>query len=86
MTDYQFMTNADTPWLAMDCLIETPVNPFTGNLINNGRKNEGEQHVFYTDAWGTEYNNGNTFLPGIWYALKNQNIFDMRNWREFRMP
>jgi len=75
-----FMTNADTPTLAMDGLIESPVNPFTQNAITDDAKDADEQHVFYTDFWGTEYNNGNTFLPGSWYALKNHDIFTMDNW------
>ena len=80
--DKRFMTNADTPLLSMDRLIKKPVNPFTKKPITNDAKYANEQHVFYTDFWGVEYNRGNTFLPGLWYALKNQNIFDMKNWRK----
>lgn len=80
MIDNRFMTNADTPLLSMEQLIENPVNPFTQNAITDEAKSAEELHVFYTDFWGTEYNNGNTFLPGSWYALKNHNIFDMGNW------
>ena len=78
--NYSFMTNADTPTIAFDGLISDPVNPFTGNVIDNEHKNENEHHVFYTDMWGTEENNGNTFLPGFWYSLKGDNIFDMSSW------
>ena len=79
-TDYQFMTNADTPTLAFDRLIDKPVNPFTGKLISSEEKNAEELHVFYTDEWDTKTNNGSTFEPGFWFSLKNQNIFDMGNW------
>lgn len=78
--DYKFMTNADTPVIAFDSLIDDPVNPFTGNPINNHAKEEGEVHILHTDHWQVDVNNGNTFLPGEWYAVRNQNIFDMSNW------
>lgn len=81
-TDYRFMTNADTPSLSMKDIIASPVNPFTGELINEDAKGAEEQHVFDTKMWKTDVNNGNTFLPGTWYSLKNQNIFDMNNWEK----
>lgn len=34
----EFMTNADTPTLAVDNLIRNPINPFTGRVINNDEK------------------------------------------------
>lgn len=80
--DHQFMTNADTPTLAFSGLLQDPVNPFSGKPINSEAKNTEEYHVFYTDAWGTEINNGNTFLPGSWYALSGQNLFDVSCWRK----
>lgn len=79
-TDHAFMTNADTPTLALADLIENPVNPYTGNRITNEKKDEPEQHIYYTKVWQTDINNGNKFLPGSWLGLKNQNIFDMDNW------
>ena len=39
-----------------------------------------EQHIFFTYDWEVDTNNGNTFLPGVWFALKNSNIFDTKNW------
>ena len=83
-TDSQFMTNGDVPSLAFEGLIENPVNPFTGKPITMEHKLEPIQHVFYSDKWNTSENNGNTFLPGTWLELKNQNIFDADNWR--RLP
>lgn len=81
-TDERFMTNADTPTLALDGLIEDPVNPFTGNRITADAKDAEEQHVFYTDIWSTSRNNGNTFLPGSWYALTGHDIFDLSGWKK----
>ena len=78
--DDRFMTNADTPTLALAGLLKSPVNPFSGKAITDEAKNIGEYHVFYTDVTDPWLNNGNTFLPGRWYALKGQNIFDMSAW------
>ena len=79
--DDRFMTNADTPVLALDGLIDTPVNPFTGIPITDAAKGAEEFHVFYTDISDPWDNNGNTFLPDRWYALKGQNVFDVSAWR-----
>ena len=67
--DETFMTNADTPTLAMSGLIDNPVNPFTGIPINSDGKNVPELHVFGSHEWDPELNNGNTFLPGVWFSV-----------------
>nr|MCR4884502.1 hypothetical protein [Clostridiales bacterium] len=79
--DDRFMTNADTPILALDGLINAPVNPFTGKPITDTAKEAGEFHILYTDISDPWDNNGNTFLPDRWYALKGHNIFDTSAWR-----
>ncbi|MBR5975673.1 MAG: YidC/Oxa1 family membrane protein insertase [Clostridiales bacterium] len=81
-TDYTFMTNADTPVLAFADLIEDPVNPATGNPITSDAKYEDKLHVMYSPDWTITTNNGNTFSKGIWFSLKNQNIFDPENWED----
>ncbi|MBR3082366.1 MAG: YidC/Oxa1 family membrane protein insertase [Clostridiales bacterium] len=75
----EFMTNADTPYLATKDVIENPVNPFTGKQISNDAKN-GEQKIFYSGDWGVDKNNGNTFKPGQWYSVKD-NIWKKANWK-----
>ena len=75
------MTNGDTPSLAVSGVIENPVNPFTGNALDGHEKQEdAEMKVFYSDDWNTDYNNGNVFLPGRWYSVK-ENPYDLGNWR-----
>ena len=74
-----FMTNADTPVLATEGLIDNPVNPFTGNPINSDAKN-GPQPVFYSEIWNPGDNNGTTFLPGSWFCLTGGNPHDPENW------
>ena len=78
-TDNTFMTNADTPTLAMAGMVENPVNPFTGKPINSDPKLSGPQSVFCSHIWDTAQNGTNTFLPGLWYTVQD-NIFDLNNW------
>ena len=75
----EFMTNADTPYLASKDVIKDPVNPFTGNKLTTDAKN-GEQKIFFSGAWSVDKNNGNTFLPGQWYTVKD-NIWKKANWK-----
>ena len=77
--DERFMMNADTPALAMEGLIEDPVNPYTGNAIDMSAKDAGAQHIFYSSDWDTLKNNGNTFLPGHWFSV-HDDVFDKDNW------
>ena len=79
--DYTFMTNADTPSLAMQELIDSPINPFTGKAINRPEeKQKDSMLVMYTDNWSVEFNNGNAFTGCTWFRCKNQYIFDKENW------
>ena len=77
--DRQFMTNADVPTLALAELIEDPVNPFTGKPINSEAKNDPVQYICGSHIYQLNKNNGNTFLPGVWYSV-HDDIFDMDNW------
>ncbi len=79
-TDTAFMTNADTPVLAMQGLINAPVNPFTGATIDSSDKNAPELHLQYATYWQVNENNGNTFLPGNWFAV-HDDITVNDNWR-----
>ena len=81
LVDDRFMTNADTPILALDGLIDAPVNPFTGKPITDAAKGAEEYHIFNTNFNSPKDNDGNTFLPGNWYALTGQDIFDVSAWR-----
>ena len=74
-----FMTNADVPTLAMDRLIENPVNPFTDKAITSDEKYAHDQIIIVSDEWDVTKNNGTTFLPSIWASVKD-NIWDKGNW------
>ena len=62
----EFMTNADTSVIAMEGIIDDPVNPYTGNPINNDQKYERDQYV--TD--------------GVTWLSVHDNIFDINNWKQ----
>ena len=75
----EFMTNADVPTLALEGLIDNPVNPFTGKAINSDEKTAHDQYVISSNDWSVEVNNGNTFLPADWYSV-HDNLWDKNNW------
>lgn len=77
-----FMTNADTPFLALDGLIQDPVNPFTGNPIKEGDKSQ-DQIIYISDNLNTTFNNGTQFEDpdDYWIAVTPGDIRDDKNWR-----
>ncbi|MCR5059945.1 MAG: YidC/Oxa1 family membrane protein insertase [Saccharofermentans sp.] len=79
VTSDEFMTNADTPTLAMSGVIDDPVNPFTGNPINNDDKYSGPQNVLASYSWWITDREATQFEPGEWYTV-HDNIFDINNW------
>lgn len=79
-TDSTFMTNADTPTLAMKGLIKNPVNPFTGNTVTNEAKYDKDHFVFATN-WRVWQNNGKKYQPGDWWILHGDNFFDTKSWQ-----
>lgn len=88
---YEFMTNADTPTLAVDDLIEDPKNPFTGGRLDGHEKNEGVQYVTLSHNWSTidEPNTADkirfTTDDEPWYSI-HDNIFEKSNWKEVPEP
>jgi hypothetical protein len=81
-----FMTNADVPTLAMDGLIESPVNPFTGNAIDSSEKTDAnQQYVIVSIDWDVNKNNGNQFLPAEWAAVSGD-VADKENWVFYTDP
>ncbi len=81
-TDNSFMTNADTPSLAVKDIIANPINPFTNKELDNKDKFTKEQAITSSSNWDILSNNGNTFntSDGHWYSV-HDNIFDKANWK-----
>ncbi|MBR4864154.1 MAG: hypothetical protein IKU07_06215 [Oscillospiraceae bacterium] len=76
----EFMTNADVPTIAVEGLIENPVNPFTGTPINSSFKEENEtQYVILSQEYEVNKNNGTQFLPSEWAAVTGD-VRDLENW------
>jgi membrane-anchored protein YejM (alkaline phosphatase superfamily) len=78
-TSEEFMTTADTPYLATKDVISNPVNPYTGKPITDQGKANGIT-VFDSDKWKVQINNGTAYLAGDWYSLKDS-IWKKENWK-----
>ena len=80
-TDPTFMTNADTPVLAMKDLIENPVNPFTGKLVSSEAKQQN-QYVTTSMDNSVYENCGTTFSKSRWYLVCSGagTLFDASKW------
>ena len=80
-TDDTFMTNGDVPTIAMKDVIEDPVNPYTGNPVNDDKKLEGDLVVTASSVWNTASHEENTYNTGDshWYTV-HDSIFDRDNW------
>ena len=92
-TDNTFMTVADVPSVALEGIVNNPINPYTGNPIDAAMK-DGNLYVSYSDApdeklWNPDLNQGNTFYYDkdcIWFSVINGNIFDEKNWIKVDKP
>ncbi|MBO6298852.1 MAG: YidC/Oxa1 family membrane protein insertase [Lachnospiraceae bacterium] len=82
VTENAFMTNADTPSLAMQGLIADPVNPFTGSRITSESKRDGFT-VLWMDDWAVYDGNVYGSADAVWYRVKDD-IMDAENWEEIR--
>lgn len=78
---YDFMTNADTPFLTMSGIIDNPINPYTGNPITEYDKT-GEHLIYVSEAWNVNFNNGTQFEDpeGYWLLFEGDSIYDDSNW------
>ena len=76
---HDFMTNADVPSLALQGLVENPVNPFTGKPISMAEKENHRQYITMSYQWELEKQPENTFNHSRWAAVKD-NIWDKDNW------
>ncbi|QQO09796.1 YidC/Oxa1 family membrane protein insertase [Breznakiella homolactica] len=80
VTDMTFMTNGDVPLMVLAGIDEHPVNPFTGNLLTSGGKEDGVW-ITINHAWEPEKHNKNTFkIKDDEWVFVHDNIFDKNNW------
>ena len=86
-TDYSFMTNADTPYMAMNGIFDDPVNPFINRpVFQPDAKYVEKLYVMYTDNWSLDGSTDKVFTDTLWYSNSNQNVFDKNNWNEETEP
>ena len=80
-TSNEFMTNADTPFLAVNGIFENPCNPFTNAPITDEGNKESEQYIYCSDRYNVLFNNGTQFkdTDGYWLVV-HDNIWDDENW------
>lgn len=78
VTDNSFMTNADTPILAVENLIEEPKNPFTGNVITDCVQKDSVKLSGETYS-SPEDHNKNTYKINGWITI-HDDIFEPENW------
>ncbi len=82
-TDNTFMTNADTPSLACEGLIDNPVNPFTNKKITMDDKNKEEHFIGNSEIYNPyDYKEGETQFKEIkWLGFKGTDSSDLNAWR-----
>ncbi|MCR5686970.1 MAG: membrane protein insertase YidC [Lachnospiraceae bacterium] len=79
--DDSFMTTADVPAMAMEGLIDYPVNPYTGALISSEQKTEGPLIINASTNGITGHHGEYTYdiSDSRWYTVKDS-IFSRENW------
>ncbi|MBR1613990.1 MAG: alkaline phosphatase family protein, partial [Treponema sp.] len=82
-----FMTNADTPSLLLQGLIDEPKNPYTGKILDSSAKENGA--LVCTDDIFMPYHNKSEYIftakDSSWVRV-NKNIFDSANWKFENAP
>lgn len=81
-TSDEFMTTADVPVMALEGVVDNPVNPYTGVPITDNDKHAHDQLVTTSWHWHTEDHPGTVFDTSDhpWYTV-HDNIFDLDNWQ-----
>lgn len=77
-TDDTFMTNADTPVIATDGLIENAANPFTGKAFTD-TVSKDKVYITKDHSWAPDRHGKYVFTLKDWWSVKDT-IFDLSNW------
>lgn len=76
----ELMTNADVPTLALENVVEDPINPFTNNRITSTYKyNNRDLNVIFCEHFHINENNGYKFLPEAWFSVRDD-VRKKENW------
>ena len=79
-TDESFMTNADVPYLAVNGIVDDPVNPFTGNQITMNGVHDMPQFVLDSNDWLRAGAEDYRFAEDDWYTFNGTQIIDTDAW------
>ena len=77
----EFMTNADVPSIALQGILENPVNPFTGKVLDDSQKREGQLLITTADHFDQMPGNLLDTESGVWYEFIGRNLFDLSGWK-----
>lgn len=82
ITDNTFMTNADTPYIALKNIDNDAVNPFTGNPIYQPEEKQ-KLYLAYGPGWSPDQHNKNKFKikTDEWFSV-HDDIFNPDNWKQ----
>ena len=83
-TSEEFMTNADVPTIALDGLLENPVNPFTGKAISSEEKESGAIRITTADHFDEVAGNLLDTDSGVWYEFTGKDLFDKAAWKRVK--
>lgn len=81
-TSEEFMTNADVPAIALEGLVEQPVNPFTGTPITNEAKKDGNLLITTAELFDQNPEYTLDTDDAAWYTITGEDIFDKNNWKK----
>ena len=81
-TSYEFMTNADSPSLCIKDLLNSTINPYTGNDINMDYKNKNINYITLGHHWQAQNRREDKKYqyPGELWATIHDDIFNNDNW------
>jgi hypothetical protein len=65
----EFMTNAETPFLAFDGIISNPVNPSTGNPLVSQLNSDSFTVMYNDDIVAEDVEGRTTYSEGDWYEV-----------------
>ena len=80
-TSNDFMTNADVPFMAVNGIVDNPINPFTEKEISNKEKTTHPQIITPSGKWDVYKNNGTSFdTSDCPFLSVHDDIFTPDNW------
>jgi hypothetical protein len=80
LQNWDFMTNADVPQLALDGIVDDPVNPWTGRLLSKKGKENGAYITNNEFFMAHEHERNNFRIKDDEWLHVHNNIFDKNNW------